>query len=133
MTDRSLNPAIGARRVQLVSPDCQERDQVVSTLEAAGFRVEVVSGVGEARSRLLLLKPSLVLLDLSLGLAPEAEPDCQYLITAAKNLPQPVPVLLLADGDRFWLAGELLRHGASDYLLKPISAEDLLRDRKSVV
>jgi len=96
-------------------------------LEAAGFRVDAVSGVSEARSRLLLLKPSLVLLDLSPELALEAEPDCQDLITAAKNLPQPVPVLLLANGDRFWLAGELLRHGASDYLLKPISAEDLLR------
>lgn len=127
MTDRSFNPTAGARRVQLVSPDCQERDQVVSTLEAAGFRVDAVAGVSEARRRLLLLKPSVVLLDLSPELAVEAEPDCQDLIAAAKNLPQPVPLVLLAESDRFGLAGELLRQGASDYLIKPFSTEDLLR------
>jgi DNA-binding NtrC family response regulator len=120
------NPAAGARRVQLVSPHCQDRDQLVSILETAGFRVDAVSGVGEARGRLLLLKPIVVLLDLSPELNLEGDSDCQDLITAAKNLPQPVPLVLLIDGDRLGRAGGLLRRGASDYLIKPFSAEDLL-------
>ena len=126
MTDRSFNPTAGARRVQLVGPDCQERDHVVSTLEAAGFRADVVAGVSEARGRLLLLKPTIVLLDVSPELTREAESDCQDLITAAKNLPRPVPLVLLIDSDGLSLAGKLLRHGASDYLIKPVSPEDLL-------
>jgi DNA-binding NtrC family response regulator len=125
MTDSSLNPAAGAR-VQLVSPDCQQRDRVVSMLEAAGFRVDAVSSVSEACARLLLLQPSIVLLDLSAALARHPGADCQDLITAAKNLPQPVPLVLLSDSDRFGLAGELLRRGASDYLIKPFSLDDLL-------
>jgi DNA-binding NtrC family response regulator len=127
MTDRSLNPTAGARRVQLVGPDCQERDQVVSTLEAAGFRVDAVPGVNEARARLPLLRPSIVLLDLSPELALEAGTGCQDLISAARSLPHPVPLVLLTEGDRFGLAGELLRRGASDYLVKPFSPEDLLQ------
>jgi DNA-binding NtrC family response regulator len=127
ITERSLNPTAGARRIQLIGRDSQERDQVVSTLEVAGFRVDAVWGVHEALGRLLALKPNIVLLDLGAELALEAAPDCQNLITAAKNLPQPAPLVLLTDGERFGLAGELLRLGASDYLLKPFSPEDLLR------
>ncbi|MEX2299566.1 MAG: sigma 54-interacting transcriptional regulator, partial [Bryobacterales bacterium] len=127
MTDSSLNPTGGARRVQLVSPDCQDRDQVVSTLEAAGFRVDAVSRAGEARGRLPLLKPAIVLLDLSSELVFESASAYQELVAAANNLAQPVPLLLLTDNDRFDLAGELLRTGASDYLTKPFSPEDLLR------
>jgi DNA-binding NtrC family response regulator len=127
MTDSSLNPAGGTRRVQLVSADCQDRDQVVSTLEAAGFRVDAVSDVVEACGRLPLLKPAIVVLDLSSEWAFETAALCQDLVAAAKNLPRAVPVLLLTDGDRFALAGELLRLGASDYLDKPFSREDLLR------
>jgi DNA-binding NtrC family response regulator len=127
MTDSSLNPTGGARRVQLVSPDRQDRDQVVSTLEAAGFRVDAVSGVGEARGRLPLLKPAIVLLDLSSDLVFESASAYQDLVAAANNLARPVPLLLLTDNDRFDLAGELLRTGASDYLTKPFSPEDLLR------
>jgi DNA-binding NtrC family response regulator len=126
LTDPALNPAAGTRRVQLVSPDCQQRDHVVSMLEAAGFRVDAVSTISAACGRLLLLQPSLVLLDLSPALHRVPGPDCQDLITAAKNLPQPVPLVLLSDSDRFGLAGELLRRGASDYLIKPFSLEDLL-------
>jgi DNA-binding NtrC family response regulator len=125
MTDSSLNPAAGAR-VQLVCPDCQQRDQVVSMLEAAGFRVDAVASVSEACVRLLLLPPSIVLLDLSPALARHPGPDFQDLIAAAKNLAQPVPLVLLSDSGRFALAGELLRRGASDYLIKPFSLDDLL-------
>jgi DNA-binding NtrC family response regulator len=127
MTDSSLNPTGLARRVQLVSPDCQDRDQVVSTLEAAGFRVDAVPGAGEARERLPLLKPAVVLLDLSSDRVFEPVAAYQELVAAANNLARPVPLLLLTDNDRFELAGELLRTGASDYLTKPFSPEDLLR------
>jgi DNA-binding NtrC family response regulator len=127
MTESSLNPAGGTRRVQLVSPDCQDRDQVVSTLEAAGFRVDAVSDVAEACGRLPLLRPAVVLLDLSSEPAFEAGVVCQDLVAAANGLPHAVPVLLLTDGDRFAVAGELLRQGACDYLAKPFSPEDLLR------
>jgi DNA-binding NtrC family response regulator len=126
MTDSSFHPAAGAGRVHLVSPDCQQRDQVVSTLEAAGFRVDVAAGVHEARGRLLLLQPAVLLLDVSPELAGGAEADCQDLITAAKNLPLPVPLVLLTDNHGLELAGELLRRGASDYLIKPFSPADLL-------
>jgi DNA-binding NtrC family response regulator len=126
MPPRSFNATAGARRIELISAGCQERDQVIALLEAAGFRVDAVSRVNEARGRLLLLKPCLVLLDLGIEPAPEADSECQDLITAAKNLPQPVPLILLTDGERAELAGELLRGGASDYLIRPFSAEDLL-------
>jgi DNA-binding NtrC family response regulator len=127
MTDRSLHPAAGTRCVELVSPDCQERDQVVSNLEAAGFRVDAVPAVNEARGRLLLVKPSVVLLDLAIDPAAEGESECQDLVTAAKDLPQPVPLVLLAGRDHLGLAGELLRCGASDYLIKPFFPEELLQ------
>jgi len=127
MSESTLIPVAGSRLAELVSPYCQDRDEVVSTLEGAGFRVDVVSGVTEACGRLPLLKPSVVLLDLSLDLPLEGEALCQDLIAAAKSLPQPAPLVLFTDAGRFTLAGDLLREGASDYLTKPFSPEDLLR------
>ena len=97
MFDSALNPIAGAQRIQLVGPPSPERDQLASTLETAGFRVDALAQAAEARGRLARLKPCLVLLDLRPSVGSrhggtaledfanyQNLPACQELLEAAK-------------------------------------------------
>lgn len=109
-------------RILLVDDEAVAREVIGAQLEQLGHTVFTAASAGEARVAFSEHGMDMVLVDIRLGeesgldLLPafrEQEPDCQVvLITAYASVET---------------AAEAMRLGASDYLVKPVQAHDLVR------
>ncbi len=108
--------------VLAIAEDAHTRDAVREGLAPRGFAIRIAQGASDGLSSFLKIKPDFVIISVSpltnLGLMTltdicEADPHAQVITVSA------------CTDDAF--AMECIRHGAMDYLNKPIEIKDLLR------
>jgi DNA-binding response OmpR family regulator len=105
-----------------IDKDEYTTDLILSTLSSKGFKVHVATGSSDGLSKFIQHKPDLVILNMdtptNLGFITlrdicEADPHTQVIsISLSRNEE---------------MAMECIRHGAKDYLKKPIEKKDLIR------
>lgn len=86
-------------------------------LLAEQYRVEVMTGLGRAGEK----QPRVILIDSDIGAT-----FLELIRTAVSRFPQAVIMAMVEHGESA-LAGEALRAGAGDYVLKPYQPSQLLR------
>jgi two-component system, NtrC family, response regulator HydG len=100
----------------LVVDDDESMRGILATMVAAqGFAVHTAGSLSEARGRLLARPPDVVLLDLRLPDGPGFD-----LIHDIQEQSQRVEVVVVTGHSSVSSAVEALRHGACDYLTKPV-------------
>ncbi|MGR7920167.1 sigma-54 dependent transcriptional regulator [Zobellella denitrificans] len=92
-------------------------DLCYGALLSAGYRVEAMAGLGRAGGE----QPGVILVDSDIGAG-----FLESIRTAVSRFPQAVIMAMVEHGESA-LAGEALRAGASDYVLKPYQPSQLLR------
>ncbi|HEX4719961.1 MAG TPA: response regulator transcription factor [Thermoleophilaceae bacterium] len=119
----------GSTGVLVVEDDERTAAFIADNLRADGFRVAVASEAGEAVRAIEVRRPSLVVLDLSLGAAMNGLAVLDRVRASdglGTRIDPALPVIILsghgADIDR--LRG--LQRGADDYLVKPFMYAELL-------
>jgi DNA-binding response OmpR family regulator len=90
-------------------------------LRTAGYRVDVLSTVGEASSALRTTFYAALILDLGLP-----DGDGLELLREIRQLSNPIPVLVLTARGGLHDRIHGLRSGADDYLVKPFALEELI-------
>ena len=107
--------------ILIVEDDDHLRDALYDTLTLAGYHVTATAHGQSALDQLATEPVSLLLSDLQM------QPmDGQTLLKKAKRLAPDLPVLIMTAFGTVQGAVEALHQGASDYLIKPFEAEDLL-------
>lgn len=105
-----------------IDRDKYTTDLILSTLSSRGFKVHVATGSHDGLSKFMQYKPDLVILDMdnttNLGFITlrdicEADPRTQVICISLSRNEE--------------LVIECIRHGAKDYLKKPIDKKDLIR------
>lgn len=104
------------------------RRTLAMILTREGYQVDTASTIQEARLQLAEQKYDLVFLDLKL---PDAN-GLTLLPDLRRDFPG-MPVLVLTAHDRLDAAVEAVRHGARDYLLKPLDPPVIIRRVKEVL
>lgn len=108
--------------VLAIAEDSHTRDAIREGLTPRGFAVRIAQGASDGLSSFLKIKPDFVIISVSpltnMGLMTltdvcEADPHAQVITVSS------------CTDDTF--AMECIRHGAMDYLKKPIEIKDLLR------
>ena len=113
--------------VLIVDDDADAAGMLAMLIAAEGFQVAVASSLAEAKKQLALRAPSLVLLDLQL-------PDGNGLsLFSEESLLNNAQVVLVTGHATLETSIEALRLGAADYLVKPVSLEQLRGVLKRVV
>jgi len=108
-------------RVLVVEDDASLRAAVCDTLELAGYDVSATDRGQQALDKLANEPVGLLLSDMQM------EPmDGQTLLKKAKAIVPDLPVLLMTAYGTVQGAVEAMHEGASDYLIKPFEADDLL-------
>jgi two-component system response regulator FlrC len=108
-------------RILVVEDDANLRAAVCDTLELAGYDVSATAHGQSALDKLANEQIGLLLSDMQM------EPmDGQTLLKKAKALVPDLPVLLMTAFGTVQGAVEAMHQGASDYLIKPFEADDLL-------
>ncbi len=108
-------------RILVVEDDANLRAAVCDTLELAGYDVSATAHGQSALDKLANEPVGLLLSDMQM------EPmDGQTLLKKAKALVPDLPVLLMTAFGTVQGAVEAMHDGASDYLIKPFEADDLL-------
>jgi two-component system response regulator FlrC len=106
--------------VLVVEDDRPLQDALVTTLEAAGFKVLAAGDGGEALEMLGRTAVDLVVSDV------EMRPvDGRELLRRLQQRPSPPPVLLMTAFGTIDQAVAAMRDGAVDYLVKPFEAQEL--------
>lgn len=120
MTERGAG-AGPAGTILVVDDDRLAREGARDALQAAGYRVLLAAGAGEALARLRAERADAVLLDLILG-----DGDGLEMLPALHGLDPDLPVVILTGYGGLESAIEALRQGATDFLRKPFRAEAVL-------
>lgn len=115
------DPAVMQPRVLLVDDDPAFAQTLRLGLSSSGLGLAWASSVDEARAALASsAPPDLLLLDIDLG----EESGLDFLVELSGRAPS-LPVVMLTGSRRFEDAQRALRHGANDYLVKPLSIGEL--------
>lgn len=107
--------------VLIVEDDADVRRFAECVLSAGGHAVHAVASGEEGLAALERCNPALLLTDVRLG-----GMDGLELLAAARRLRPELPVLVMTSFGSIEAAVEAMRRGASDYLTKPLTGEDLL-------
>lgn len=101
-----------------------------STLEMSGFRVETASDGPQGLDKLRNLKPDLIITDVNMPRMTGLE-----FIREVRSMPsfRFTPILTLTTESESSKRDEAKRLGATGWLVKPVSATDLVRVIKQVV
>jgi response regulator RpfG family c-di-GMP phosphodiesterase len=119
----TLEPADGrAPRILIVDDDEVVRDAIGMVLSEEGYDCQSTSGAEAALEVVKELDPHLVISDMKMP----GKDGLWLLDRLRRERPDTAVVMLTAYGDTE-AAVECLRRGATDYLLKPPKATDLLR------
>ncbi|NLT16238.1 MAG: response regulator, partial [Clostridiales bacterium] len=112
-----------AYRVLVVEDELPILDNLVRKIEASSLPFTVVGSARDGESGLAFLRENqvdLLVTDIRMPVM-----DGLKLLKEARELYPALKVLIISGYDEFSYAQEALRHGASDYLLKPVSADGL--------
>ncbi len=104
-----------------IDKDEHTTDFIYGVLSSKGFRVQVSHDMSEGVSKFIELKPDLVILDIDTS----SENGFRALRELIYADPQ-AQVIGIGTSPDVAPAMECIRHGAKDYLLKPLDMEDLL-------
>jgi serine phosphatase RsbU (regulator of sigma subunit) len=104
-----------AARLLVIDDDAVIRDSLIAYLERAGYVVEGAAGGREGLARFEANPPDLVLLDTCMAQMGGVE-----VLKTLKEHGDQVPVIVISGGGVMSDVVQALRHGASDYLIKPI-------------
>jgi two-component system response regulator FlrC len=107
--------------ILVVEDDANLRDAICDTLELAGYNVTATDQGQSALDKLANEQIGLLLSDLQMH-----PMDGHTLLKKAKALVPELPVLLMTAYGTVQGAVDALHEGASDYLIKPFEADDLL-------
>jgi len=117
----NLPDDVSARSVLVVDDEPDVVRDARRLLEDDGFAVTAAQS-GEAALKLLeQANLQLVLLDLSLS-----DSDDTDLLTAVQAIDPDMPVILITTHDQLEEARRAVRHGAFQYIQKPLAADDLV-------
>lgn len=108
-------------RLVLVEDDTPLRDFLAHAFTAEGLRVEAMPGGPRALARALTGTCDLVILDIGA----EDQEGLGMLARLHRERPG-LPVLVLSDADALGMKLRAFERGASDYVTKPFSLEELL-------
>jgi two-component system response regulator RegA len=108
-------------RILVVDDDDAYRTRLVRALRDRGFEVEGSPSVAEATGRLESFRPARAILDLRLGDGSGIE-----LMKALLAIDPALECLVLTGYGSIATAVEAVRHGAIDYLTKPVDADEIL-------
>ncbi|MCA9915825.1 MAG: response regulator, partial [Anaerolineae bacterium] len=109
-----------ALKILVVDDEPQIRKQLKIGLEGYGFSVITAANGDEALVTTAQQQPDMLILDISLGSAPDGIELCRQLREWAK-----VPIIMLSVHGEEKMKVEALHIGADDYLTKPFSMEEL--------
>src|SRR5436190_20866434 len=126
----------GSDGVLVVEDDERTAAFIADNLRADGFRVAVASEAGEAVRAIEVRRPSLVVLDLSLGTGTSGLAVLDRVRTSdglGTRIDPALPVIILSGhgGDIDRLRG--LQRGADDYVVKPFMYAELLERVRAVL
>lgn len=110
-----------APRVLVVDDDPEIREMLASTLDFAGFVVDVAAGATEALAALRAKRPDVLVLDVSMP-----GTDGFELVQLVRRRDAGLPVLFLSARDTVDDRVRGLRLGADDYVTKPFSAVEVV-------
>jgi two-component system NtrC family response regulator len=108
-------------RILLVDDDESIRKVLGYMLEEAGYAVESAPGADAGLRLASAHRPDLVLSDIKMP-----GKDGLELLRELRALDPSIPVIILTAFGTVGTAVEAMKHGASDYLTKPIARDDLL-------
>jgi len=108
-------------RLLVVDDDDAYRTRLVRALRDRGFEVEGAASVVEATGKLRSFRPGRAILDLRLGDGSGIE-----LMKSLLALDPTLECLVLTGYGSIATAVEAVRHGAIDYLTKPVDADEIL-------
>src|SRR5512147_2766457 len=111
-----------AARVLIVDDDAVVREAIGMVLSEEGYECQATSGAEAALDAAKVLDPHLVISDMKMP----GRDGLWLLDRLRRERPDTAVVMLTAYGDTE-AAVECLRRGATDYLLKPPKATELLR------
>ncbi|HEU4365499.1 MAG TPA: sigma-54 dependent transcriptional regulator [Candidatus Krumholzibacteria bacterium] len=109
-----------ADRILIIDDDESIRKVLGYMLEEAGYRVEKAASAEEGLRALAARRPDLVLSDIKMP-----RKDGIELLGEIKAADPSLPVIILTAFGSVETAVEAMKRGASDYLTKPISRDDL--------
>jgi DNA-binding response OmpR family regulator len=111
-------------RVLVIDDDAALTERLKAESDAWGYRLKIAANLAEARSRLTLHTPDVVLLDLSF---PEAEEDGLTLLRQiTKHFPN-LPVIVFTGRNSLTDRLAVSRLGARQFLHKPATTEQIFR------
>lgn len=112
----------------VVDSDSKIRDYLKAILSKEGFEIQTACTGAEAIEKVNSNPHQLVITDNKLS-------DCSGLqvLNDIKNLSESIPVLILSSDSSLENAVDSMRRGASDYILKPFSADSILLSVKTVL
>lgn len=96
------------------------RRHVQDVLESQGYRVMTTGNGGDVPALLAAQEVCVVLTDLHMP-----EMGGIEVLKTVKNLSPELPVIIISSHEDFSAARHVLRHGALDYLVKPVADEEL--------
>ena len=108
-------------RILVVEDDPTERQLYLTALQATGYVTEQAASLGEALELLGRINPDLVLADHCLG-----KDSAVALVQAIQARTVCPPVIMMSGSGDVQGAVDALREGACDYLVKPLSVDELL-------
>ncbi len=114
---------MSAQRILVVDDEPEIRNAVKDILEDEGFEVSVAESAAAAREERKRQPPDLVLLDIWM---PE-EDGVSLLKDWKQNEDLQIPVVMMSGHGTVETAVEATRHGAFDFIEKPLSLAKLLR------
>jgi DNA-binding NtrC family response regulator len=111
---------MAASRILIIDDDESLRKVIGYMLEEAGYDVVRAASADEGLSAIAERRPDLVLSDIKMP-----KKDGIELLAEVKRLDASIPVVILTAFASVETAVEAMKRGASDYLTKPISRDDL--------
>lgn len=118
-------------KVVIVDDEKMIREGLTRTIPWNDMGVEVVGTAGNGQMALEIIrekKPHIVLTDIRMP-----KMDGLQLLQRVREENSKIKVVMLSGYDDFSYAQQAIKYGASDYLLKPINAEDLQKLIKKLV
>ncbi|OXM83615.1 response regulator transcription factor [Paenibacillus rigui] len=112
-------------KVVIADDEHMIKKSLAKMINEAGLGFQVVGEAEDGREALELvtaLQPSLLITDISMPVM-----DGLELITELKQGTAPMETIVISGYDDFDYVQHALRHGVSDYLLKPIKPEQVIR------
>lgn len=110
-------------KLVIVDDEKMIREGLANTIPWSDLGVEVVGTAGNGQAALEIIKykkPHIVLTDIRM---PKMD-GLQLLKTISEEYPK-IKVVMLSGYDEFSYAQQAIKYGATDYILKPVNAEEL--------